>query len=72
MLEPWLRLRTVQADEAKRFEEMPELLTWNVVSGTKPSELLAELSRGSGGSQPALPCAVLADGRTLALLVGDF
>lgn len=72
-LEPWLRLRTVQADEAKRFEEMPEFLTWNVVSGTKPgSELLAELSRGSGGSQPALVSQRFGRGRTLALLVGDF
>ncbi|MCC7337820.1 MAG: hypothetical protein IT422_22255 [Pirellulaceae bacterium] len=72
-LEPWLRLRTVQADEAKRFEEMPEFLTWNVVSGTKPgSELLAELSRGSGGSQPALVSQRFGKGRTLALLVGDF
>lgn len=77
-LEPWLRLRTVQADEAKRFEEMPEFLTWNAVSGIKPgAELLAEMGSASGenshdSSLPALVSQRFGKGRTLALLVGDF
>ncbi len=72
-LEPWLRLRPVQEDEAKRFEEMPEFMTWNVVSGIKPgAELLAELNSDSDASQPALVSQRFGKGRTLALLIGDF
>ncbi len=72
-LEPWLRLRTVQADEVKRFDEMPAFMTWNVVPGIKPgAELLAELNNGGEGSRPALVSQRFGKGRTLALLVGDF
>lgn len=73
-LEPWLRLRTLQADEAKRFEEMPTFLSWNTISGIKPgAEIWAEMDlEGSEQALPALVSQRFGKGRTLALLVGDF
>ncbi len=71
-LEPWLRLRPNQADELKRFEEMPDFFTWNVVADLKPgASLLAEISTPNG-SKPALAAQRFGKGRTMALLVGDF
>lgn len=71
-LEPWLRLRPNQADEAKRFEEMPDFLTWNAVPDVKPgASVLAEISTPQG-NQPGLVAQRFGKGRTMALLVGDF
>ncbi len=71
-LEPWLRLRPNQAEESKRFEEMPDFFTWNAVAELKPgASLLAEISTPSG-SQPGLAAQRFGKGRTMALLVGDF
>ncbi len=71
-LEPWLRLRPNQSDEAKRFREMPDFLTWNAVAELKPgASLLAEIATPSG-NKPALVAQRFGTGRSLALLVGDF
>ena len=76
-LEPWLRLRSVQADEVGRFEEMPKFLTWNTVSGIKPGAVsLAEIRggehEGDSVGWPALVSQRFGRGRTMALMVGDF
>ncbi len=71
-LEPWLRLRPNQAEEIKRFEEMPDFLTWNAVADLKPgASLLAEINTPRG-PQPGLVAQRFGKGRTMALLVGDF
>ncbi len=71
-LEPWLRLRPNQADEAKRFTEMPDFLTWNAAAEMKPgASLLAEIHTAAG-TKPALVAQRFGTGRSLALLVGDF
>jgi uncharacterized membrane protein len=71
-LQPWLRLRPNQVEENKRFEEMPDFLTWNAVADLKPgASLLAEVST-TQGNQPGLVAQRFGKGRSLALLVGDF
>lgn len=71
-LEPWLRLRPNQADESKRFDEMPDFLTWNRVGDVKPgASTLAEIST-QAGKQPGLVSQRFGKGRVLALMVGDY
>ncbi len=71
-LEPWLRLRPNQADESKRFEEMPEFLTWNSIAEIKPgATLLAEIATLSA-TRPGLVAQRFGKGRSLALMLGDF
>ena len=71
-LEPWLRLRPNQTEEAQRFNEMPDFLTWNAVAELKPgASLLAEVQTAQG-AEPGLVTQRFGKGRTMALLVGDF
>lgn len=70
-LEPWLRLRDNRSEEGKRFDEMPNFVTWNNVGGVKPGAwLMAEIETVSG-LRPGLAAQRFGNGRTLALMVGD-
>jgi uncharacterized membrane protein len=71
-LQPWVRLRTNEQDEQKRFETMPEFKTLNPIETIKPgASILARVSSPDGASRPALVVQQFGRGRTAALLVGD-
>src|SRR5262245_33963908 len=71
-LQPWVRLRTNEQDEQKRFETMPEFKTLNPVETIKPgASILARVGTPDGDSRPALVVQQFGRGRTAALLVGD-
>ncbi|MEZ6138447.1 MAG: glutamine amidotransferase [Pirellulaceae bacterium] len=71
-LEPWLRLRAEQSAESLRIQEMPDFLSWNVVTDSKPgAAVLAEITTASD-KRPGLVTQRFGKGRSLALMVGDF
>ncbi len=73
-LEPWTRLRSSEADEAKRVTDMPSFMTWNSVADVKPgASILAEIyTEEQGTGKPALVTQRFGKGRTAALTIGDF
>lgn len=72
-LQPWVRLRSNEADEQQRLAAMPEFRTLNRVRGVKPgASLLASAADPSGASVPALVEQHFGKGRSLALMIGDF
>lgn len=72
LLEPWLRLRASEPDEARRLATMPPLRTLNRVAGIKPgASLLAAAVDASGTQQPALVVHAYGRGTAIALLIGD-
>jgi uncharacterized membrane protein len=71
-LQPWVRLRTNEADEAKRLTSMPEFKSLNGVQAIKPgASVLAQVTSADGKESPALVVQPFGRGRTAALLVGD-
>ncbi|HWA99641.1 MAG TPA: hypothetical protein VG713_14160 [Pirellulales bacterium] len=71
-LEPWMRLRSTEADERQRLDAMPPLRTLNHVAGVKPgASTLAVAVDSSGHEQPALVVHAYGRGRAAALAVGD-
>jgi uncharacterized membrane protein len=71
-LQPWVRMRTTEADEQRRLAEMPALRTINAVSGVKPgASVLARVKSGEGKELPALVVQQFGRGRSGALLLGD-
>ncbi|MCA9195356.1 MAG: hypothetical protein KDB03_26475 [Planctomycetales bacterium] len=71
-LQPWLRLRANESDERQRLEEMPGFQVWNSVSDVKPGATVLSELIGAGASIPGLVSQRFGEGRSLALLVGDF
>jgi uncharacterized membrane protein len=71
-LQPWVRLRSNEADEERRLSAMPAFKTLNRVRGIKPgASVLAMVSDASGTAHPALVAQRFGAGRSAALLVGD-
>jgi uncharacterized membrane protein len=73
-LQPWVRLRTTEADENQRFGAMPAFNTLNRIRGVKPgASVLAHVTDDSVGGviKPALVAQRYGKGRSAALLVGD-
>lgn len=72
-LQPWIRLRSDEAAETKRLDQMPEFLTLNATSFIRPGAVVMSTVQDSGGSQyPALVTQRFGRGRAAALCVGDF
>ncbi len=73
-LQPWVRLRTTEADENRRLGAMPTFQTLNRIRGIKPgASVLARVTDDSAGAaaKPALVAQRYGKGRSAALLVGD-
>ena len=71
-LQPWVRLRTTEAEERDRLGAMSGFQVISQVNGIKPAaQVLARVIDASGESQPALVAQSYGDGRGAALLIGD-
>lgn len=71
-LQPWLRVRPVEAEEQQRLASLPTLRSLNRVDVVKPGAVvLAEVESNAGESKPALAFQPFGRGRAAALLVGD-
>lgn len=71
-LEPWVRLRSSETEEAKRIAEMPRFSSWNRVRDVKPgASVLAMVSRDGERSWPAMVTQNFGSGRTASLMIAD-
>jgi uncharacterized membrane protein len=71
-LQPWTRLRSTEAEEKSRLEEMPVFEVLNPVHQIKPgASVLATVSDPNNETYPALAVQRFGLGRSAALLVGD-
>lgn len=71
-LQPWVRVRATEQEEAKRLAEMPGFRTVNFASAIKPgASVLASVESPDGRQQPALAVQSFGRGRAAALLIGD-
>jgi uncharacterized membrane protein len=71
-LQPWVRLRTSEAEERKRLAAQPHFDVWNHGNGVKPAaSVLATVTDGEK-ERPALVTQRFGRGRSGAMLVGDF
>jgi uncharacterized membrane protein len=76
-LQPWVRLRGTEAEEEQRLTEMPPFRTVNGATGLKPgasvlATFAAPLASGTVSPKPALVVQSFGQGRSAAMLVGDF
>lgn len=70
-LQPWVRVRATEDDEAKRLDAMPPFKSLNRIDAIKPgASVLAEVE-ASGATHPALAVQPFGRGRVGALLIGD-
>ena len=72
-LQPWVRMRSSEAQERARLAEMPTFRTINPARRVKPGAAVLAVSRAVGGSQssPALVSQRFGKGRAAALMIGD-
>lgn len=71
-LEPWMRLRGSELDEAKRLSEMPRFFAWNKIKDVKPgASILANMSGDDNSTFPAMIVQNFGSGRVGALTVAD-
>ncbi|MFO0820610.1 MAG: glutamine amidotransferase [Pirellulales bacterium] len=71
-LQPWLRVRSGEAEEQQRLATLPMLRSLNRVDVVKPGAVvLAEVESSQGETKPALAYQPFGRGRAAALLVGD-
>ncbi|MEZ6112799.1 MAG: glutamine amidotransferase [Pirellulaceae bacterium] len=71
-LQPWVRVRATEQEEAKRLAEMPGFRTVNFARAIKPgASVLASVESPDGRQQPALAVQSFGRGRAAALLIGD-
>jgi len=71
-LQPWVRLRTNEQDEAKRLAGMPVFKSLSRAESIKPgASVLAEVEAEGGKGRPALVVQQFGRGRVGALLIGD-
>ena len=72
-LQPWARLRTTEQDEKERLGEMPSFQVFNRARSVKPgASVIAAVSDVHGAPVPALAVQRFGQGRSAALLIGDF
>jgi uncharacterized membrane protein len=71
-LQPWARLRNNESDERERLQKVPRFEVLNKVRAVKPgASVIATVSDGRKGDQPALVVQRFGNGRVGALLIGD-
>lgn len=71
-LQPWTRVRSTEAAERKRLEDMPPFSTLNGAGQIKPgASVLAAVLTADGQKLPALVVQRFGKGRSGALLIGD-
>jgi uncharacterized membrane protein len=71
-LQPWIRVRANEQDEAARLVSMPGFRSLNRVESIKPgASVLAEVETAQGTLRPALAVQPFGRGRAAALLIGD-
>ena len=71
-LQPWIRLRATEAEEAARLEAAPPFEVLNATRDVKPgATVLATVSDPAGQTFPALVVQRFGLGRSAALMVGD-
>ncbi len=72
-LEPWVRSRQTETEEKRRLAEMPGFQTVNRVAAIKPgARVLSQVQSPDGQLHPALVVQHFGNGRSAALLIGDF
>lgn len=72
-LEPWARIRSTENAEQSRLSALPSFQVLNTVSGIKPgASVLDTVTEPSGTVHPALVTQRFGNGRTAAMLLGDF
>ncbi len=72
LLQPWMRLRTTEPDEARRLDGMPAFRVLNRRADPKPGAMtVAEVSDRAGQHFPALAVQRYGNGRSAAVLIGD-
>jgi uncharacterized membrane protein len=71
-LQPWVRTRKTEGDEAARFDDMPAFQSLTVTGNAKPgATVLAHARDPSGHTVPALVAQPYGKGRSAAVLIGD-
>jgi len=72
-LQPWARLRATENEEQTRLAALRSYEVLNTVSGVKPgASVAATVSERNGTVHPALVTQRFGNGRTAALMIGDF
>ncbi len=72
MLQPWVRLRSTEAEETDRLQSMEPLKVLNLVGGAKPgASVLATVSDEDNNNLPALVVQRFGLGRSAALMIGN-
>ncbi len=71
-LQPWVRLRSNEADETKRLGALPALDVFNRVASVKPGAVVVAKLTDGQNDVPALVTQRFGRGRAAALLAGDF
>lgn len=71
-VQPWVRIRSTEAAERRRLEQMPGFHTLNPIQAIKPgATVLAHVKSTDGRELPALVVQRFGKGRSSALLIGD-
>ncbi|MCA9083356.1 MAG: hypothetical protein KDA81_04840 [Planctomycetaceae bacterium] len=71
-LQPWIRLRSEEAAEQARLDQMPEFVTLNATSFIRPGAIImATVNDSSGTEWPAIVTQRFGRGRSAAVCVGD-
>lgn len=71
-VQPWVRVRATESEEATRLAGMPPFSSFNRIDSIKPgASVLAEIETADGAVRPALAVQPFGRGRVGALLVGD-
>ncbi len=71
-LQPWARLRSSEAEERARLEELPHFDALNVSGSAKPAATVVATVTDGQHDFPALVAQRFGRGRTAALLIGDW
>ena len=71
LLEPWMRRRKTEAEEASRGIALPPLEVLNSVQGVKPAASVLALGHQGDAARPAVAVQRFGLGRSGALLAGD-
>ena len=72
-MQPWARVRSTESEEQTRLGALPPFAVLNTVSGIKPgASVVATVTDAAGTQHPALVTQRFGNGRTGAMLIGDF
>lgn len=72
-LQPWARVRSTEAEEQARLNNLPGFRVLNSVSGIKPgASVIATVTDLAGEVHPGMVVQRFGTGRTGALMIGDF